>query len=123
MLFLSPIVLFLALEVSIVYGYLYLLFTTFTFVFRDQYQFGAGAAGLAYLGLGVGFLLGLFGTGVTSDYVAKRRAAGTEIKPEHRLPPLILGALLVPMGLFGTDGRLSIRYIGLRRLSALPLLV
>ena len=100
MLFLSPIVFFLALEVSIVYGYLYLLFTTFTYVFRDQYQFGAGAAGLAYLGLGVGFLLGLFATGASSDHIAKKRAAGSEMKPEHRLPPLIFGVILVPMGLF-----------------------
>jgi multidrug resistance protein len=100
MLFRSPIVLFMALEVSIVYAYLYLLFTTFTFVFRDQYGFGSGAAGLAYLGLGVGFLVGLFGTGSTSDYIAKKRAAGAAIKPEHRLPPLIFGVILVPLGLF-----------------------
>ncbi|KAH8705825.1 major facilitator superfamily domain-containing protein [Talaromyces proteolyticus] len=69
MLFLSPIVMLLFLETSIVYGYLYLLFTTFTYVFKDQYGFGSGAAGLAYLGLGVGILLGLFLTGLTSDRI------------------------------------------------------
>lgn len=91
---------FLALEVSLVYGYLYILFTTFTPVFEGQYGFNSGTAGLAYLGLGVGFLVGLFGTGATSDRVAKKRAAGTAIKPEHRLPPLIFGVILVPIGLF-----------------------
>ncbi|KID93370.1 polyamine transporter 1, partial [Metarhizium majus ARSEF 297] len=100
MLFLSPIVMLLCLETSMVYGYLYLLFTTFTFVFRDQYGFKSGAAGLAYMGLGVGFLLGLFSTGVASDRMAKKKAAGSPMKPEHRLPPLLFGTVLVPIGLF-----------------------
>ncbi|RMZ87618.1 hypothetical protein DV736_g5155, partial [Chaetothyriales sp. CBS 134916] len=75
----SPIFMFFALEVSIVYSFLYLLcllFATFTFVFVEQYGFGEGAAGLAYLGLGVGFLLGFLGTGATSDLVAKKEEVG-----------------------------------------------
>jgi MFS family permease len=100
MLFQSPIVMIFALESAMIYSYLYIMFTTFTFVFQDQYKFSTGASGLAYLGLGVGFLLGLLGTGLTSDHIAKKRAAGAAIKPEHRLPPLIFGALLIPLGLF-----------------------
>ncbi|OJD36441.1 mfs multidrug [Diplodia corticola] len=104
MLFLSPIVIILALMVSIVYGYLYLLFTTFTTVFEGTYGFSAGAAGLAYLGLGVGFMTGLLFTGVVSDRLALRMAARAggdqELKPEYRLPPLVLGAFSVPVGLF-----------------------
>ncbi|KAI3323831.1 polyamine transporter 1 [Xylariaceae sp. AK1471] len=96
----SPIILILSLQLAIVYGYLYILFTTFTFVFEDQYQFKSGAAGLAYLGLGVGFLISLFGISMTSDYIAKKEAAGGKIKPESRLAPLIFGVLLVPAGLF-----------------------
>jgi MFS family permease len=96
----SPIVLILSLQLAIVYGYLYILFTTFTFVFKDQYQFKSGAAGLAYLGLGVGFLISLFGISMTSDHIAKKEAAGGNIKPESRLAPLIFGVLFVPAGLF-----------------------
>ncbi|KAF2967368.1 hypothetical protein GQX73_g6198 [Xylaria multiplex] len=99
MLIKSPIVLILSLQLAVVYGYVYILFTTFIFVFEDQYQFKAGAAGLSYLGLGVGFLIGLAGTGLTSDYIAKKEAEGGEIKPESRLAPLLLGVLLVPAGL------------------------
>lgn len=113
LLFLSPIVLFLCINTSIAYAYLYLLFSTFTFVFRDQYGFNAGAAGLAYLGLGVGFLLGLFATGVTSDRMAKKKAAGGLLKPEHRLAPLIFGILLIPVGLlwYGWTAQYKVHWI------------
>ncbi|KAK1768939.1 hypothetical protein QBC33DRAFT_618460 [Phialemonium atrogriseum] len=97
MLFRSPIVFFVPLEVSLVYGYLYLLSITFTFVFRGQYGFESQAVGLAHLCFEVGFLLGLFNRGATSDHIAKKRAAGTAIKPRDRLPPLIFGVVLVPL--------------------------
>ena len=47
----SPIVLLLAVYMSIVTGYLYILLTTLTNVFEDRYGFSEGAAGLSYLGL------------------------------------------------------------------------
>ncbi|KAL1637025.1 hypothetical protein SLS58_009464 [Diplodia intermedia] len=101
MLLRSPIVGILALTVSIVYGYLYLLFTTFTAVFSGTYNFSPGAAGLAYLGLGTGFMAGLLFTGLLSDKLALHLAGGSAsaLKPEHRLPPLVLGAFSVPVGL------------------------
>ncbi|KAI0534773.1 major facilitator superfamily domain-containing protein [Xylaria digitata] len=109
----SPIVLILSLQLAVVYGYLYILFTTFIFVFEGQYQFKAGAAGLSYLGLGVGFLIGLVGTGLTSDYIAKKEAGGGEIKPESRLAPLLLGVLLVPAGLiwYGWSAEYKLHWI------------
>ena len=85
-----------------IYGYLYLLFTTFPRVFEDQYGFSKGSSGLAYLGVGVGSLLGIFLCGAISDRLVKRLMDrnGGVAKPEYRLPVLILGALLVPAGLF-----------------------
>jgi MFS family permease len=100
MLVTSPIVFILALDMSIIYSYLYFLFTTFTLVFQDQYGFNAGEAGLAYLGLGIGFIIGQFGVGKFSDAYVKKKSAGGVMKPEYRLPPLILGAFLIPIGLF-----------------------
>ncbi|RWA10361.1 hypothetical protein EKO27_g4744 [Xylaria grammica] len=113
MLFKSPIVLILSLQLAVIYGYLYLLFTTFIFVFEGQYHFQAGAAGLSYLGLGVGFLIALVGNGLTSDYIAKKRAGGGEIKPESRLAPLLLGVLLIPAGLiwYGWTAEYQIHWI------------
>ena len=101
------------MQLAVGYGYLYLLFTTFVFVFEDQYQFNSGAAGLSYLGLGAGFLIGLLANGLTSDYIAEKEAKGGEIKPESRLAPLLIGALLVPAGLiwYGWTAEYQVHWI------------
>ena len=100
MLFLSPIVAALSIYMAVVYGYLYLLFTTITLVFEDTYHFSQGNVGLTYLGIGVGSLLGLFIFGIASDKIVKRMSAKGEMKAEYRLPPLIPGSVLIPIGLF-----------------------
>lgn len=97
----TPIVPMLSLTVSIVYGYLYILMTTFTLVFTNQYGFTTGTSGLSYLGLAVGFITGLVFSGYASDRIAARmREEGVERKPEHRLPPMVVGAFAIPIGLF-----------------------
>lgn len=113
MLVTSPIVAILAIDMSIIYSYLYFLFTTFTFVFKEQYGFNAGEAGLAYLGLGVGFVIGQFGVGSAADKYYKRKAAQGPSKPEHRLPPLIVGAFLIPIGLiwYGWTAQFKVHWI------------
>ncbi|KAI9752406.1 MAG: Meiotic Sister-Chromatid recombination aldehyde dehydrogenase [Chaenotheca gracillima] len=100
MLLFSPIVLLLSLFMTVVYGYLYLLFTTFPLVFQEQYGFSTGSVGLAYIGIGVGCLLGLAACGVASDKIMKAKSSKGEMKPEYRLPPMIYGAPLIPIGLF-----------------------
>jgi multidrug resistance protein len=100
MLLLSPIVFSLSLYMAVVYGYLYLLFTTLTSVFESKYNFTPGNVGLTFLGIGVGSLLGLVGFGLASDLLVKRMSKNGEMKPEYRLPPLIPGSLLIPLGLF-----------------------
>ncbi|RJE21054.1 resistance protein [Aspergillus sclerotialis] len=101
MLIRSPIVMVLSLYISVVYSYMYLLFTTFTRVFEHLYGFNSGEAGLAYLGLGVGFCIGQMTVGPFADWYAKRqRTINGSMKPEDRLPPLLVGTSLVPIGLF-----------------------
>ncbi|KAI4194833.1 MAG: hypothetical protein LQ350_007546 [Teloschistes chrysophthalmus] len=98
----SPIVLALSTFMAVVYGYLYLLFTTITEVFESTYHFSSGAVGLTYLGIGIGSFCGLFIFGFASDrivrYLSKKNKG--EMKPEYRLPPMIPGAFIVPIGLF-----------------------
>ncbi|KAI2631768.1 major facilitator superfamily domain-containing protein [Xylaria nigripes] len=108
-----PIVLILSLQVSISYGYLYLLFSTFVLVFEDQYQFGLGPAGLSFLGLGVGFLVSTIISGLTSDYIAKKKAKGGEIKPESRLTLLFFAVCCIPAGLiwYGWTAQFKIHWI------------
>lgn len=92
----------MALIGGILYGYLYLLFTTFTLVFQGTYGFSESIVGLTYLGIGIGMFIGLFAFGVLSDLVIKRKAARNngELKPEYRLPPMIVGGICLPIGLF-----------------------
>jgi multidrug resistance protein len=99
---LSPIVFLLSLYAAIVYSYLYLCFTTFEVVFYGQYGFNSGEAGLATLGLGVGSVLGCVICGVAVDKLSKHLVAknGGDPKPEYRLPPMIVGGLCTPIGLF-----------------------
>lgn len=125
LLFLGPIVLATSLYVGIIYGYLYLLFTTFTVVFEGTYGFSPGTVGLAYLGLGVGSLAGVGIFFETSDRTLKRRTAKADaiaaaageapagMKPEYRLPPMIPGAVLIPIGLliYGWTTKFHVHWI------------
>ncbi|TVY21496.1 Efflux pump radE [Lachnellula arida] len=98
----SPIVFILAIYVGLVYAYMYLLYTTFTPVFTSQYGFTTGTAGLSFLGLGIGFVLGQVLVGIFADrYLRAKAKQSTDGKtqPEHRLPPLAVGAFFIPVGL------------------------
>ncbi|CAI7567202.1 unnamed protein product [Penicillium pancosmium] len=98
----SPIILLLSLYCALVYAYLYLCFTTFPELLAKKYGFGTGSSGLATLGLGVGSIIGLFISGGTSDKVSKylTQKHGGPVKPEYRLPVLVVGAIITPIGLF-----------------------
>jgi len=100
MLFCAPIVTLMALYIAMNYAYMYLLFTTFTYVFMANYGFNEGEAGLAYLGVGVGFILGLLVSGFYSDKIVKKVRETRTPAPEDHLPPMVIGAILVPVGLF-----------------------
>ena len=94
----SPIVLALSTYMAVVYGYLYLLFTTITEVYEGQYHFSQGTVGLTYLGIGVGSMLGVIIFGIASDKILKAKSKTGEMKAEYRLPPMIPGSFLIPIG-------------------------
>ncbi|QVM10970.1 hypothetical protein D8B26_005621 [Coccidioides posadasii str. Silveira] len=97
----SPIVFLMALKITISYGYSYFLFTTFPFVFGKQYGFKPSSIGLVYIGIGIGYVVTQIIAALFSDrYIArmKRANANGPPKPEWRLPPLALGAIVLPLG-------------------------
>jgi MFS family permease len=97
---LSPINILLSVASAVIYGILYLLLTTFPLIFETAYGFSIGISGLTYIGLGVGNILGLLVFSLTSDrYVAQRVAKG-QLKPEDRLPLLLLSGPVITIGLF-----------------------
>ncbi len=99
---LSPIVFSMSLYAAVVYSYLYLCFTTFEVVFGGQYGFNSGEAGLATLGLSIGSIVGVFGCGATAEKISKylTEKNGGDPRPEYRLPPMLVGAVCTPIGLF-----------------------
>lgn len=101
MILLSPINIILAAASAFIYGIFYLLLTTFPLVFQQTYSFSIGIAGLAYMGLGVGHVLGMLVFICTSDrYIRARAASGKPVRPEDRLPLLLLSGPLIAGGLF-----------------------
>lgn len=100
MLILSPIIFLMSFYVSVVFAYTYILFTTMTEIFQDKYGFSTGSASLSFLGIGVGFIIGMFGCRASLDRYVNRMKSRGGMKPEHRLPPMVVGGLLVPISLF-----------------------
>lgn len=90
------------LYTSIINSYLLILLSTLGSTFETVYGFSSGISGLAYLGMMVGFLISEVTLGLFSDTYARRKARRHPegiAKPEDCLPPLILGALLLPASL------------------------
>lgn len=100
MLALEPILLFLALYIGLAYGVLYLFFTAYPISFQEQRKWSQGQAGLPFLAVTVGVifasLLNMFHTSTTYRHQLQKGIA----TPESRLPPMIIGSLLLPPGLF-----------------------
>ncbi|KAG2367001.1 multidrug resistance protein 4 [Suillus spraguei] len=89
-------------ELKSILGIYYLMFTTFPDLFSEVYHFNVGIVGLTYIGFGVGFIsAAIFGTKLSNKIylhlVAKNGGIG---KPEMRIPALIFGSLVAPVGLF-----------------------
>ncbi|KAH8894672.1 MFS general substrate transporter [Thozetella sp. PMI_491] len=101
MLLTDPIIFGLSVATAIVYGTIYLLFTTISDVFEDQYSFSSSSVGLTYLGLGIGQIIGVTAFGMVSDMMLRRMAKSADgvLKPEYRLPPLIVGTCFIAIGL------------------------
>ncbi|KAJ5720403.1 bicyclomycin resistance protein [Penicillium malachiteum] len=70
-------------------------------IMEETYGFISGSAGLTFLGRAIGNLIGLGLYGLTSDrYLEYRRQKVGDSIPEDRLPLMVLGTALLPVGLF-----------------------
>ncbi|KAF8187021.1 multidrug resistance protein 4 [Mycena galopus ATCC 62051] len=92
----------LSLYMALLYGIYYLFFTTLNGLFTGTYGFSLGVSGLMYGGLGVGFTLATALGAQFSDMMYKYLAEKNDGvgEPEMRIPPLFVGSILVPVGLF-----------------------
>ncbi|KAM0366760.1 hypothetical protein ACHAPK_008234 [Fusarium culmorum] len=101
LLFKEPIILILSIYISIIYGTMYMCFAAFPIVFQGGRGWNQGVGGLAFLGIVVGVALAI-STFVYEDkrYAKAGRTRGAPLEPEDRLPPAMMGSVLIPVGLF-----------------------
>lgn len=101
MLLQEPILLFVTIYLSFIYGILYLFFEAFPISFQEQRGWNTGVGGLPFLSIIVGVVLGstVLVISTKTRFARKYRENGRVI-PKERLPPMILGAFLLPIGLF-----------------------
>lgn len=100
-------VLSLCLYSAILLGTLYLFFGAFPLVFSTNHGFNLWQVGLSFMGICVGMILTLgldplwvrIRAKLTRDLEEKTGEKGGS-EPEFRLPPAILGSVLVPVGIF-----------------------
>lgn len=102
MLVVEPIILLLSIYSAFIYGILYLFMSAYPIVFMEGYGMGLGVGMLPYIGLVVGQLLSLVAMMVYFEpqYNKKLAANGGKPVPEARLPPMITGGIVFPIGLF-----------------------
>ena len=99
----QPIIQILAVYLAFLYGVVYLVLTTLPTLWTERYHESIGIAGLNYISLGIGYLIGTQSTARLNDIIYKRlkdkRGKGVG-QPEFRLPLLVPGSMLVPIGIF-----------------------
>jgi hypothetical protein len=90
------------LYMSFLYGLLFLFFEGFPISFVEQRGWKPQIGSLSFLSLFVGILLGLTGMVTWSMTTFARQVNSTpgKVVPERRLPPMMVGAVGLPIGLF-----------------------
>lgn len=101
MLIREPILLLITIYMALVYGILYLFFEAYPISFQEIRGWNDGVGALPFLGILVGVLFGCITiTIITKTRFARMIKKHGRVIPEERLPPMILGAFLLPIGLF-----------------------
>ncbi|PYI13135.1 bicyclomycin resistance protein [Aspergillus violaceofuscus CBS 115571] len=103
LLFFEPMCLCLDLYSAILLGILYLFFGAFPLVFRTTHAMNLWQIGLRFLSIITGMLLGAASNPLwikVRERLIQRHQEDGSSEPEYRLPPAILGGILIPAGLF-----------------------
>ncbi len=103
--FSEPIIMLIALYLTVIYIIIFTFLDGYTFIFTNTYGFSEGTTGLAFLGIGIGLCFASLL--VPLIYVwAKRDLAKIKAQGGHRLPPEfplwfgMFGAPAIPISLF-----------------------
>ncbi|KAF8848819.1 MFS general substrate transporter [Acephala macrosclerotiorum] len=97
----EPIVLLLSIYMAIVYGTLYMMFAAFPIVFQEDRGWSSGIGGLPFCGVAIGMISAIIYTiPENKRFIRAAKRTGGRAPPEQRLPPVMLGSVFLPLGLF-----------------------
>ena len=98
----QPVVQCVALYQAYLYGVIYLLLSTFPRLWTEKYHQEVHIGSLNYIAVGLGFFTGSqIGTRLQDRiYMVLKNRNGGVGQPEFRVPLMIPGAILVPVGMF-----------------------
>ncbi|KAF2000567.1 MFS general substrate transporter [Amniculicola lignicola CBS 123094] len=101
LLFREPIVMFLSLYMSVLYGLLYMFFVAFPIIYQKGKGYSASITGLMFIPLMIGVLVSAACAPlVNKDYLKRSEKYGGRPPAELRLIPMMISCWFIPIGLF-----------------------
>ncbi|KAJ5836721.1 Major facilitator superfamily domain general substrate transporter [Penicillium robsamsonii] len=101
LLFLEPIVLFISLYMSVIYGLLYMFFVAYPIVYQGGKGWSASNTGLMFIPLAIGVIMSACcAPFVNKHYLKISAACGGKPPAEKRLIPMMGACWCIPSGLF-----------------------
>lgn len=98
LLFLEPIVFFLSVYMSVLYGLLYMFFVAFPIIYEEGKGYSAGITGLMFIPVAVGVLLSAAcAPMVNKHYMTQVRKHNGKPPAEARLIPMMLSCWFIPV--------------------------
>ena len=99
-LFREPIVFVASLYMAVLYGTVYMFLGAMPIVYNEDRGWSEGIGGLAFMGIAVGVILGLVYAIYDNSTRYLKLSLSDTATAESRLPPAILGAIALPIGMF-----------------------
>ncbi|KAF3480117.1 multidrug resistant protein [Arthroderma uncinatum] len=101
LLFLEPIVLFLSIYMSVLYGLLYMFFIAYPIVYEEGKGYSSGITGLMFIPLAIGVAgSAIFAPSVNKHYLTLVAKYNGKPPAEMRLVPMMISCWLIPIGIF-----------------------
>jgi hypothetical protein len=84
------------------FGILYIVLSTFATLWIERYGQTEWESGLHYFALVIGYTVAAQGGAIIMDklWAYLKKKAGDDTAPEYRVPLMVPGAILIPLGLF-----------------------
>ncbi|OGM49445.1 MFS multidrug transporter [Aspergillus bombycis] len=101
LLFLEPIVLFISIYMSVLYGLLYMFFVAYPIVYQGGKGWSAGSTGLMFIPLAIGVVMSAACSPfINKHYLSLYSKYGGKPPAEARLIPMMFSCWFIPVGLF-----------------------